>query len=217
MKINKTLYPFDRYWKFKNQDMDGFSRNTTRYLCIALAMGVCATMVVASNSWYFLYIRPGECMIDYTPKQPQQPRIQCHSIFAPCSTTLIVLVVSLVITISCLAIKTTTVRLRKLIEQADARANRILNMRRTTNTSRIQATMHLHHSYIISWVPYGVSRFYVLFQPTFPRFQTVTTCFRALSTVMYVVIPIIYYKMDGGFYTFLKGYFQKRAGVTVPA
>ena len=182
-----------RYQKFKKQDVAGFAEHTKQYLLVAVSIGLCAMFPIAWDMWDYLKIVPGECnlMVD-------QP-MTCDSIVSTCSNFFTVLTVTIVITVSCVCISRTTIRLKKYIRKADERANTILQMKRSTNTSRIQATKLLFYFFTINWVPYGLTRFYAQFNPTFPKFQTLATCFHALSTVLSMIIPIIYYKMDGGF------------------
>ena len=161
-------------------------------------MGVCAMFPVSWEVWDVLKISPGECnlMVD-------QP-MTCDSITSTCSNFFTVLTVTIVVSVSCSCISYTTISLKKYIRIADEKANTILQMKRSTNTSRIQATKLLFYFFTINWVPYGLTRFYTLFNPTFSQFQTLTTCFHALSTVLFMIIPMIYYKMDGGFHRYLK-------------
>ena len=187
-----------RYQKFKAQDIDGFSKHTTRYLVVAVCIGVIAMAGIAWEVWKVLLLSPGECF-----SGSLQP-MTCTSIFRPCSNVVTVPIVSTVITVSCICILLTTWKLKQLIQKADARANNILQMRRCTNTSRLQATLYLYFFFTVNWVPYGLSRFYSLLKPTFQQFQTLTLCFHVMSTILFALIPAIYYKMDRGFQRFVK-------------
>ena len=192
-----------RYQKFKAQDIGGFSKHTTRYLVVAICIGVIAMAGIAWEVWKVLLLSPGECF-----SGSLQP-MTCTSILRPCSNVVTVFIVSIVITVSCRCVLLTTRKLKQLIQQADARANTILQMRRSTNTSRIQATFYLYFFFIVNWVPYGLSRFYSLLKPTFQQFQTLTVCFHVVSTMLFTLIPAIYYKMDGGFQRFIKDGLRK--------
>ena len=192
-----------RYQKFKKQDITGFAEHTTQYLAIAMSVGICAVSPVAWDVWNTLEMIPGECHVVI-----DQP-MTCNTFTDPCSNFFTVLTVTVVISVSCVFIKKTTVKLEKIIHLADEKVNTILQIKRSTNTSRIQATKLLFYFFTFNWVPYGISRLYGLWNPTFSRFQTVTACFHALSTVLFMIIPIIYYKMDGGFQRYLKNLFSK--------
>ena len=199
-----TAMVLHRYRKFKAQDIDGFSKHTTRYLVVAICIGVIAMSGIAWEIKEVLLISPGECF-----SGSLQP-MKCTSILRSCSNAVVtVSIVSIVITVSCTCISLTTQKLKQLIQQADARANTILQMRRCTNTSRIQATLYLFFFFTFNWVPYGLSRFYIFLKPTFQQFQTVTICFHVVSTILFTLIPAIYYKMDGGFQRFVKDELRK--------
>ena len=126
----------------------------------------------------------------------------CPSIIKPCSTFITFITVTLAITPVCLCIQWATFKLKRFVKVNDRKAKEIRNMNRMTNTARIRATMFLIVAFIIEWVPYGISRLYVFTKPSFNTFQTVSSCGHALSTFIYVSIPIIYYKMDGKFSNF---------------
>ena len=192
-----------RYQKFKKQDIAGFAEHTTQYLVIAMSVGICAISPIAWEVWNTLEMIPGEC--HFVIDQP----MTCNTFTDPCSNFVSVLTITIVISVSCNFIIFTTRKLKKLIHLADEKANTILQMKRSTNTSRIQATTLLFYFFTFNWVPYGISRLYGLWKPTFSKFQTVTTCFHALSTVLFMIIPMIYYKMDGGFQRYLKNLFPK--------
>ena len=203
-----------RYNKFKKQDIDGFSKNTRSYLSVAIGCGGLLMCPIAWDIWKFLEFHPSECLFPTVTDKGRSwmqtdLMMKCNSVFAHCSTFVTIVTVACAITVSSRCINYSTRLLTSMIRKADGRANTILQMRRSTNTSRIQATTYLALVFSFNWVPYGLSRFYVLLNPTFPAFQTVTTCFHALSTVLFVFIPLIYYKMDGGFQKFANALFAK--------
>ena len=213
-----------RYNKFKRQDTDGFSKHITQYLTVAIGAGVTLMFFVTWDIWNALKITPGECsnskstaLVHHHHHHHHQHRqinaqsMICKSIREPCSNFMTFMAVSVAITASNLCIFVTNAKLTRLIRHADERANTILQMKRSTNTSRIQATIYLTFFFTLNWLPYGLSRFYVFLEPTFSRFQTLNTCFYALSTVLFVIIPMIYYKMDGGFQRFLKTFVSQVA------
>ena len=195
-----------RYQKFKKQDVGGFAEHTTQYLVVALSVGICALFPITWNVWNAFKMFPSECNL--VVDQP----MTCNSITDACSNLFTVISVTIVISVSCICIRTTTVKLKRLIRQNDERANTILQMKRSTNTARIQATIYLLYFFEFNWIPYGQSKFYALWNPTVSKYQTVCACFHALSTVLFMIIPMIYYKMDAGFQRYLKNLFLKFRG-----
>ena len=193
-----------RYLKFKNQDVAGFKRDTTRYLILSIGLGLLALCPIFWDCWNYLQQTVGDCSTTYS-----EP-IECGSLTDSCSTLTIVITVTVTITISSSLVNGTSRKLTNLINAADERANTILQMKRSTNTSRIKATQYLWIVFSLEWVPYGASRFFVFKKPTLSEFLTITTCCHALSTVTFLSIPIIYYKMDGRFAKLINEIIKKK-------
>ena len=97
--------------------------------------------------------------------------------------------------------------IKAIIKAGDERANNVLQMKRRTNTARIEATRFLWYLFTIGWVPYGVSRLFIFTRPTHKVYQTVGAICHALSTLVFSAIPIAFYKMDGKFAGFVGNMF----------
>ena len=97
--------------------------------------------------------------------------------------------------------------MKAIVKAGDERANNVLQMKRRTNTARIEATRFLWYLFTIGWAPYGVSRLFIFTRPTHQVFQTVGAICHALSTLVFSVIPIAFYKMDGKFASFVGNMF----------
>ena len=117
-------------------------------------------------------------------------------------------VVAIVTTFTSVVIRVTTKLMKKIIKAGDQRANNVLQMKRRTNTARIEATRFLYYLFTIGWVPYGVSRLFIFTRPTHQVFQTVGAICHALSTLVFSTIPIAFYKMDGKFASFVGNMFS---------
>ena len=97
--------------------------------------------------------------------------------------------------------------MKAIIKAGDERANQVLQMKRRTNTARIEATRFLWYLFFIGWAPYGVSRLFVFTRPTHQVHQTVGAICHAFSTLVFSAIPIAFYKMDGKFAGFVGNMF----------
>ena len=181
-----------RYIKFKNQDVDGFTKHIRLYLVVSMGIGVICVVPITWELWE-----------TYT-----RSSIQCNTKVVKSGAFMgSTIVITMIIVFSSITIHLTTKRMKAIIKAGDERANQVLQMKRRTNTARIEATRFLWYLFFIGWAPYGVSRLFVFTRPTHQVHQTVGAICHALSTLVFSAIPIAFYKMDGKFAGFFGNMF----------
>ncbi|XP_066924127.1 uncharacterized protein [Clytia hemisphaerica] len=191
-----------RYIKFKNQDIDGFTKHIRLYIAVSVGAGIISLVPITWELWRYFETDDTQCNVVVV-----DAKIECH-LDKPCAVMVTTVVVTMVTTFTNVAIGITTKGIKKIIKAGDERANNALQIKRRTNTARIEATHFLWYLFTIGWVPYGVSRLFIFTQPTHQVFQTVGAICHALSTSIFSIIPVVFYKMDGKFASFVGNIFS---------
>ena len=193
-----------RYVKLKKQETEILKKHTTQYILVAVIIGITSVLPVGWELWRYLNQSGSECKVS-SLRTP----LQCDSVLKPCSTFITVVMATLIITFSSVAIGRSTRMLRRFIKDADQRAAQILKQDRQTDTSRVRATVFLWYAFSIEWIPYGLSRFVIFLETEKTTFYSVTKLGHALSTLAFVTVPIVYLKIDNRFSRYVVTRFTK--------
>ena len=177
-----------RYNKFKRENIAEISLSSAKYIIFAIGFGTTALCIIILDIW-----RSIESKIFQN-----KPRTSFIS----------VIIITIIISSGNIIISFTSRKICHLIRAADERANRILNIRRTTDTARVRATTRLIVCFISEWIPYGLARLSGFITDDRMMFDSINRIAHMLSILIYITIPMIYYKMDGQFYSYVKNLFK---------
>lgn len=175
-----------RYKKFSKTNSADVTQG--KYIAISATIGVSVSCPILWESW--------ECIID--PVRNGGFKSFC---------TIILLSLSIIIFV--VVNRYTTILLKSMVQNADLRATRDLNIQRRTNTTRIEATKVLGYMLIVAWVPYGISKLLKFVPWEYHIHMTMTRICHCISVTTYVCIPTIYLKMDAKFGKFFKSFLPK--------
>lgn len=179
------------------------ARGSTRrkfilFISISLGTVIAITIVRILHKMVDVKYSRSECTLAF-----RQKMMKCKGLFSECSGFPIVIIITFTILGCSLTLYVLTKKLKQKVTNSDKRISAVSTKTRITNTRRIQATHYLWLVSILEWLPYGKARLTIYGNFSMNIFFTISGISHTISTLYFLSVPIIYYKMDRKFYEYV--------------